>query len=101
MLARCPRGTLAELDVYLYGDVESGFAYEHRRNSDFCEDKKTGGAGCAQRGKSSVFRYQDSDTIRASGNRAPCSLFAFVDDHIAFGHPKGRQTPYRQSGAEN
>ena len=32
LLEKCPRGILAELDVYLYGDLESGFAYEHRRN---------------------------------------------------------------------
>ena len=80
LLEKCPRGILAELDVCLYGDLESGFAYEHRRKQDFRAET------CVQRGQSSVFRYHDANLTLASGNRASCSLVEFVDDHIAFGH---------------
>ena len=71
----------------MYGDLESGFAYETQRNEDFTQPEPHG-AGCRQREKGSVFSYNDSTTVVKSGAIAHCSLIAFVDDHIAFGHPK-------------
>ena len=68
--------------MYLYGDIEAGFRYEKRRNSDFVQ------VGAEHRSGTSVFLYTDQNVQLKSGRPAACMLVAFVDDHFILGRPQ-------------
>ena len=85
-LKRCKRGVLLRLLVYLYGDIEAGFRYEERRNTDFVR------AGAEHRAGTSVFQFSDLRVVLPSRRPARCALVAFVDDHLILGHPQVGRT---------
>ena len=74
LLDASPEGVLVELDVMLYGGLESGFYYEAKRNRNF--DK----AGAERKPGTSLYRY----SAPKQGGR--CSAGAFIDDHVVMGN---------------